>query len=104
LGPPGIGAITDPLRKGPEPLGLQDAADLATAGLDALGLGRVGQRIQGPMRRRLGIGGLEAAVGWRTSPDINAPSVRSLTPSRAPASGTTARSGDLLELPGAHGA
>jgi hypothetical protein len=62
------------------PISLQDAADLAAAGLDALGLGGVGQGIQGPMRRRLGIGGLEAAVGWRTSPDINAPAVRSLAP------------------------
>jgi hypothetical protein len=39
------------------PLGQQDPADLAAADLDALGLGGRGEGIQGPVRRRLGLGG-----------------------------------------------
>jgi hypothetical protein len=39
------------------PFGKQDAADLAAAHFDALGLGGLGEGVQGPVRRRLGLGG-----------------------------------------------
>jgi hypothetical protein len=46
-------------RAGPppaHPFGQQDPAHLAAAHLDALGLGGLGERVQGPVRCRLGIG------------------------------------------------
>jgi hypothetical protein len=47
---------------------LQDAADLAAAGGDALGLGGSGQGVQGALRRLLGIGGVQGAVGLADKP------------------------------------
>jgi hypothetical protein len=47
-------------RAGPppaHPFADEDAADLAAAHLDALGLGGLRQRVQGPVRRRLGVRG-----------------------------------------------
>jgi hypothetical protein len=47
---------------------LEDAADLAAAGLDALGLRGSGKRIQGPLRRLLLIGRDQGAVGLADQP------------------------------------
>jgi hypothetical protein len=49
-------------------LGLQDPADLAAAHGDALGLGGLGQRVQGPLRRLLLVGGDQGAVGLAHQP------------------------------------
>src|ERR671911_1045818 len=53
------------------PLADEDAADLAAADPDALGLGGLRQRVQGPLRRRLGVlrrqeplAALVQAAGW----------------------------------------
>ncbi len=50
------------------PLGQQDAADLAAAGLDAFSLGGSGQRVQGPLRRLLLVGRGQGAVGLAHQP------------------------------------
>jgi hypothetical protein len=50
------------------PFGLQDAADLAAAGGDALSLGGSGQRVWRPLCRLLGIGSDQGAVGLADKP------------------------------------
>ena len=69
LGRTGVAAGAPRAHGAPtHPFGLQDPADLAAADGDALGLGGLGQRVQGPMRRLLGIGGLQGAVGLADKP------------------------------------
>jgi hypothetical protein len=50
------------------PFGLEDAAHLAAADLDALGLGGTRQGVQGPLRRLLLVGCHEGAVGLPAQP------------------------------------
>ena len=65
VGAGGPGAGPPPAR----PFGKQDAADLAAAHPDALGLGGLGEGVQGPVRRRLGLGGASSpSPPWCSRP------------------------------------
>ena len=65
VGAGGPGAGPPPAR----PFGKQDAADLAAAHADALGLGGLGEGVQGPVRRRLGLGGASSpSPPWCSRP------------------------------------